>query len=147
MRDAPDKPRLGIPFKKPLTWLRRDLSMILSVRFDIIFCNRLLVLCQNATLSRLRTTLSQPYISLPFCFITCSFLLHSKSSCSVNSTLQSLHFSKFQSVNDVYNTTNKIQEEQGKTGNLRHLRKIQPYLERLQEYSSVIETCKQRLMF
>jgi len=48
-------------------------------------------------------------------------------------------FSKFTSIDDVYNTTDEIQEQQGKTGSLRHLRKIQPYLERLQDYALVIE--------
>ncbi len=49
-------------------------------------------------------------------------------------------FSKFTSIDDVYDTTEQIQEEQAKTGNLRNLRKIQPYLERLQQYANVIET-------
>jgi hypothetical protein len=48
-------------------------------------------------------------------------------------------FSKFISIDDVYNTTDEIQEQQGRTGSLRYLRKIQPYLERLQDYALVIE--------
>ena len=48
-------------------------------------------------------------------------------------------FSKFKSINDVYDTTDQIQEEQGKTGDLRYLRKIQPYLEGLKQYVAVID--------
>ncbi|KAH0565251.1 hypothetical protein GP486_001348 [Trichoglossum hirsutum] len=41
---------------------------------------------------------------------------------------------------DVYDALERLQEEQGKRGRLRHLRKIDPYLERLRQYSEVINT-------
>src|SRR5215471_8655298 len=43
-------------------------------------------------------------------------------------------------IEDVYDAVDKLQEEQGKRGRLRHLRKIEPYLERLRQYSDVINT-------
>ncbi|KAI0379623.1 NACHT domain protein [Hypomontagnella monticulosa] len=43
------------------------------------------------------------------------------------------------SINDVYDATDKLQQEQAKTGHLRHLSKIEPYLKNLQEYSASIE--------
>jgi hypothetical protein len=43
------------------------------------------------------------------------------------------------SVEEVYNATDKLQEEQGNHGHLRHLSKIEPYLIRLGEYAAVIE--------
>jgi hypothetical protein len=42
-------------------------------------------------------------------------------------------------IDDVYNATDKLQEEQAKTGHLRHLSKIEPYLENLTAYTSVID--------
>jgi hypothetical protein len=43
------------------------------------------------------------------------------------------------SIDQVYDATDKLQKEQAKNGHLRHLSKIEPYLERLRDYSSVIE--------
>lgn len=43
-------------------------------------------------------------------------------------------------IEEVYDAAEKIQEEQAKRGRLRHLRRIDPYLERLRQYSEVIET-------
>src|SRR5205809_3465485 len=48
-------------------------------------------------------------------------------------------FSKFNTLQDVYDETDRIQDEQAKKGALRHLRKIQPYLAQLEQYSGVIE--------
>jgi len=42
-------------------------------------------------------------------------------------------------IDQVYDATDKLQEEQAKKGHLRHLSKIEPYLERLRDYSNVIE--------
>jgi hypothetical protein len=42
-------------------------------------------------------------------------------------------------IDDVYDATDKLQQEQVKKGHLRHLSKIQPYLEGLKAYASVIE--------
>ena len=42
-------------------------------------------------------------------------------------------------IDQVYDATDKLQKEQAKNGHLRHLSKIEPYLERLRDYSSVIE--------
>ncbi|KAG7286732.1 hypothetical protein NEMBOFW57_009044 [Staphylotrichum longicolle] len=44
------------------------------------------------------------------------------------------------SVDQVYTLAEKIQEEQGKTGHLRHLSKIQKYLEKLNLYAGAIDT-------
>ncbi|MCJ1392101.1 hypothetical protein MMC18_004968 [Xylographa bjoerkii] len=49
-------------------------------------------------------------------------------------------FSKIRSIENVYNETDKIQRIQGSKGALRNLNRIQPYLRRITEYSSVIET-------
>jgi hypothetical protein len=43
-------------------------------------------------------------------------------------------------IEEVYDAAEKLQEEQAKRGRLRHLRRIDPYLERLRQYSEVIET-------
>jgi hypothetical protein len=43
----------------------------------------------------------------------------------------------------VYDATDKLQEEQAKKGHLRHLSKIEPYLEGLRGYASVIEVFMQ----
>ena len=47
--------------------------------------------------------------------------------------------SKTTSIKDVYNTTDALQKEQAEKGRLRHLAKIQPLLEGLRSYASVIE--------
>lgn len=47
------------------------------------------------------------------------------------------------SIDEVYDATDELQKEQAKSGHLRHLSKIGPYLERLRDYSSVIETLVQ----
>jgi len=49
-------------------------------------------------------------------------------------------FSKFTSINDVYDTTDKIQEEQSRSGMLQGLIRIRPYLDCLSQYVSVIDT-------
>ena len=43
----------------------------------------------------------------------------------------------------MYDATDKLQKEQAKTGHLRHLSKIEPYLERLRDYSGAIDTLVQ----
>ncbi|KAK1999388.1 NACHT domain protein [Colletotrichum falcatum] len=43
------------------------------------------------------------------------------------------------SIDQVYDATEKLQEEQAKTGHLRHLSKIEIYLTRLREYAGVVE--------
>jgi hypothetical protein len=50
---------------------------------------------------------------------------------------------KTTTIDEVYNFTNELQEEQAKTGHLRHLAKIEPYLEQLREYAKVIEVFAQ----
>jgi hypothetical protein len=52
-------------------------------------------------------------------------------------------FSKFSSIDDVYDMTDKIQEEQNRTGNMRHLSRIKPYLEALSQYIGVLDTFSQ----
>ena len=47
--------------------------------------------------------------------------------------------SKTKSIEDVYDATDALQKEQAAKGHLRHLAKIQPYLECLRSYASVIE--------
>lgn len=53
------------------------------------------------------------------------------------------NFSQFTSINDVYNTTDKIQEEQRRSGALRGLNRIRPYLDCLNQYVGVIDTFTQ----
>ncbi|OJJ95991.1 hypothetical protein ASPACDRAFT_35337 [Aspergillus aculeatus ATCC 16872] len=43
------------------------------------------------------------------------------------------------SIDKVYDLTDQLQAEQGKKGHLRHLAKIEPYLNRLRDYVAVIE--------
>ena len=46
-------------------------------------------------------------------------------------------------IDEVYDVTDKLQEEQAKNGKLRNLCKIEPYLEGLRGYASVIEVFMQ----
>jgi hypothetical protein len=50
------------------------------------------------------------------------------------------NFSQFTSINNVYDTTNEIQEEQQRSGTLRSLNRIRPYLDCLSQYVGVIDT-------
>ncbi|KAL9122534.1 MAG: hypothetical protein Q9187_000916 [Circinaria calcarea] len=52
-------------------------------------------------------------------------------------------FSQFTSIDKVYEATEKIQEEQGKTNTLRNLKRIQPYLDGLNQYTGVFDTFMQ----
>lgn len=44
-----------------------------------------------------------------------------------------------QTIDQVYDTTAKLQEEQRVGSRMRHLSKVQPYLNRLNEYASAVE--------
>ena len=44
------------------------------------------------------------------------------------------------SIDQLYDVPDKLQEEQAKIGHLRHLSKIEPYLERLRDYVGAIDT-------
>ena len=43
-------------------------------------------------------------------------------------------------IDHVYDATDKLQDEQAKKGHLRHLSRIEPFLERLRSYTNTIET-------
>lgn len=47
---------------------------------------------------------------------------------------------KTTSIDEVYDATDKLQKKQAEDGHLRHLSKIETYLERLREYSGAIDT-------
>ncbi|KAK5451734.1 hypothetical protein LTS15_007994 [Exophiala xenobiotica] len=47
--------------------------------------------------------------------------------------------SKTKTIDEVYDATDALQKEQAKKGHLRHLSKIAPFLNRLKEYTAVIE--------
>ena len=51
--------------------------------------------------------------------------------------------SQFTSIDDVYNATDAIQKKQGETRMLRNLAKIQPYLNCLDQYATVLDTVVQ----
>ena len=51
--------------------------------------------------------------------------------------------SQFASIDDVYNATDDIQRKQGESQMLRNLAKIQPYLECLDQYATVLDTIVQ----
>ena len=51
---------------------------------------------------------------------------------------------KTKSIDEVYDVTNKLQEEQAKTGSLRNLSKISPYLARLTRFADTIESIQVR---
>jgi hypothetical protein len=53
------------------------------------------------------------------------------------------NFSQFTSINSVYDTTDKIQEEQMRSGTLRGLNRIRPYLDCLNQYAGVLDTFAQ----
>lgn len=53
------------------------------------------------------------------------------------------NFSQFTSINDVYDTTDKIQQEQNRSGTLQGLNRIRPYLDCLSQYVGVIDTFTQ----
>jgi hypothetical protein len=48
-------------------------------------------------------------------------------------------FLKMRTIDDVYAETDRIQREQAKKASLRNLKRLEPYLLRLKEYSGVIE--------
>ncbi|KAL2818731.1 hypothetical protein BDW59DRAFT_165392 [Aspergillus cavernicola] len=47
------------------------------------------------------------------------------------------------SIDEVYSLTDRLQAEQGRKGHLRHLSKIEPFLNRLREYAGVVEVFMQ----
>ena len=49
-------------------------------------------------------------------------------------------FSQFTSINNVYDTTDKIQDEQRRSGTLQDLNRIRPYLDCLSQYVGVMDT-------
>ena len=51
--------------------------------------------------------------------------------------------SQFTSIDDVYDATDNIQKEQGKSRTLQNLAKIQPYLECLNQYAAIMDTVVQ----
>jgi hypothetical protein len=55
------------------------------------------------------------------------------------------NFSKFSSIDDVYDMREKFQEEQNRTGNMRHLSKINPYLKALNQYIGVLDQSWQKI--
>ncbi|KIX07366.1 uncharacterized protein Z518_02019 [Rhinocladiella mackenziei CBS 650.93] len=56
---------------------------------------------------------------------------------------QDYDFSKFTSIDDVYDYTEKLQTEQARHGNMRHLNRIRPYLQNLEQYVGVLDTFSQ----
>ena len=52
-------------------------------------------------------------------------------------------FSKFTSIDNLYDATDEIQKEQAKTRTLQNLNKIQPYVECLNQYAGVLDTVVQ----
>ena len=48
--------------------------------------------------------------------------------------------SQFTSIDDVYDATDDIQKEQGKSRTLQNLAKIQPYIECLNQYATIVDT-------
>lgn len=54
-----------------------------------------------------------------------------------------INLSSFTTIHDVYDTTDKIQQEQSNSKALRYLQRIQPYLTCINHYAAVIETFAQ----
>lgn len=54
-----------------------------------------------------------------------------------------IDLSSFTTIHDVYDTTDKIQQEQSNSKALRYLQRIQPYLTCINHYAAVIETFAQ----
>ena len=80
-----------------------------------------------------------------FCTMSASLAVPGAFEIAIKDFLDSLvdgnqyDLSHFQSIHDVYDETEKIQKEQGRRGALRNLQRIQPFLQRLSEYSGVVE--------
>jgi hypothetical protein len=53
---------------------------------------------------------------------------------------ESFDFSGFQTVDDVIKEIQKTQDEQGRTRGLRNMKKIQPFLDGIQQYANVLNT-------
>ena len=53
---------------------------------------------------------------------------------------EAFDFSAFQTIDEVYNEINKTQEEQGRRGQLRNMKKLAPFLDCLAQYSGVLDT-------
>ena len=49
-------------------------------------------------------------------------------------------FSRFTAISDIYDETDRIQREQGSRAELRNLKRIQPYLDCIKQYTAVIDT-------
>lgn len=49
-------------------------------------------------------------------------------------------FSGINSIDHIYDATDKIQQQQGSNRTLRNLNRIQPYLQRINQYAGVIDT-------
>jgi hypothetical protein len=49
-------------------------------------------------------------------------------------------FSRFKTIDDVYDETDKIQKKQGREGTLRNMRKMQPFLDCLSQFSEILGT-------
>ena len=49
-------------------------------------------------------------------------------------------FQGIETIDDVYKEIDKTQEEQGRNGKLRNLKRIEPFLACLQQYSDVVDT-------
>jgi hypothetical protein len=51
--------------------------------------------------------------------------------------------SRYTSIDDVYEYTEKLQKEQARNGNMRHLNRISPYLQNLEQYVGILDTFSQ----
>lgn len=54
-----------------------------------------------------------------------------------------IDISSFTTINDVYDATDKIQQEQSESKALRYLQRFQPYLACINHYAGVVETFAQ----
>ena len=62
---------------------------------------------------------------------------------SLNKTTSTFDFSKLATVDDVYEAAGEIQRQQAKTKSFRGLKRIEPFVKVLQEYSGVADTFAQ----
>ena len=113
-----------------------------TIRWSLILLQVLLFSCSVEVLISLHSiiTLRNLEIVVPNDLIRAAFenaVRDFKASLGDEKLLEDI--SKTKSIEDVYDATDALQKEQAAKGHLRHLAKIQPYLECLRSYASVIE--------
>lgn len=97
------------------------------------FCYGNIILDTVVTISVARGAITYPRLSEAFLNAKKDFLSSLKDPALID------HVSNVTSIEDIYDFVRKLQHDQSKRHGLRNLRKINQYLDRLMQYTSVIE--------